>query len=560
MAPPGTPRIELVGIEKRFGAQVVLRSANLCALAGELVGLCGDSGAGKSTMVRILAGVHAHGSYGGRILLDGEELRFASPAEATRAGIAVLHQSSTLTPQLTVAENLMLGCEPRHFGLVDAARLEAEARAHLERHGFAGEISPSATVGELPAGPRQFVEILRALARGARLLVLDEPAAALQPSERERLFAWLRRLCAEGATCVYATHRVEELIGLCDRITVLRGGTTAETCRVSPPSRRQVGGRYLVHDEIAAGGMATVHLGKIRGPYGFSSTVAIKRLHPLLARDPDFVAMFLDEARLASRVRHANVVTVLDVLAEDGELCLVMEYVEGESLWRLAHEANAANAPVPVAVAVAVVAGVLCGLHAAHEATDERGTPLGLVHRDVSPHNVIVGVDGVPRVIDFGVAKAAGRRSVSGSRQLKGKIAYMAPEQIRGGVVDRRTDVYGASVLLWELLCGERLFDGDSEGMVLGRVLDERVPRPSTLRADLPAALDAITLRGLERAPERRFESALAMARDLEAAVRPAALEAIGGWVQALAGEGLATRREILARLERQALAEADDP
>jgi len=550
--------LQLVGIEKSFGPLQVLKRADLSAHPAEIAGLYGDSGAGKSTLVKILAGVYPHGSYRGQLVLDGEVQRLTSPADARRAGIAVVHQQSMLVPQLSVAHNLMLGHEPRRFGLVDEERLQSQAQALLERYGFADQISPATAVGDLPGGLRQIVEIIRALAHDARVLVLDEPAAGLLPTERDRLFAWLRTLRRERTACLYVAHRIDELIGLCDQITVLRDGMTARTVSGAPQAPRSVGGRYLVHDEIAAGGMATVHLGKTRGPFGFSSTVAIKRLHPHLARDPEFVAMFLDEARLASRVRHPNVVPVLDVFAEDGDLSLVMEYVEGESLAQLCRHAALAQAEIPVAIAVAITASILHGLHAAHEARDEQGALLGLVHRDVSPQNVIVGTDGVVRLIDFGIAKAAGRRTASRNGQLKGKIAYMAPEQIQRGGVTRRTDVYGAAVLLWELLTGERLFEGETEGMILGRVLDDLVPPPSSLRPGLPAALDEIALRGLDRDQERRFESARAMARALEAALRPAGPDEIGEWVQAMAGPALAVRQDKLTRLEREAAAEPE--
>src|SRR5688572_13695305 len=164
--------------------------------------------------------------------------------------------------------------------------------------------------------------------------------------------------------------------------------------------------------------MATVHFGRLVGPVGFSRTVAIKRLHERLARDPDFVAMFLDEARLAARIRHPNVVPTFDVVAMEQELFLVMEYVQGDSLSRLMKVVRARNESVDPAFAVTIMTGVLHGLHAAHEATNERGEPLGIVHRDVSPQNVLVGVDGVPRVLDFGVAKAAGRAQTTKDGQL----------------------------------------------------------------------------------------------------------------------------------------------
>ncbi|HMJ52524.1 MAG TPA: protein kinase [Polyangiaceae bacterium] len=547
------PRLELVGIEKSLTGGHALRGAHLTARAGEIVGLCGEAGAGKSTLVKILAGVHPHGTYRGEVVVDGRPLRLTCPADARRACIAVVHQKIMLVPELSVAQNLMLGREPRRFGLVDEARLEAQASAHLGRFDLKGEIDPGATVGELGIGVQHIVEIVRALSHDAKVLVLDEPAASLATEERARLLTWLRTLKRSGTTCIYVSHRMDEVFGFCDRIVVLRDGRTAQTLNGAPAERCSPHGRYVIHDEIAAGGMATIHLGRMLGPFGFGSTVAIKRLYPQLAKDPQFVAMFLDEARLASRVRHPNVVPVLDVLADEGEICLVLEYVDGESLGQLLRDADANHAPIPVPIAATIAVSILYGLHAAHEARDEQGTLLGVVHRDVSPQNVIVGVDGVARLIDFGIAKAAGRCNVSRDGQLKGKVAYMAPEQIQRGLVGPRADVYGASVILWELLAGERLFEGDTEGMILGRVLDDDVLRPSQLRSDVPPALDALVLRGLDRAQQRRFESARSMALALESAVRPATPAEVGAWVEGLAGARLAERRERMTRMEREA-------
>ena len=176
--------------------------------------------------------------------------------------------------------------------------------------------------------------------------------------------------------------------------------------------------------------MATVHLGRLLGTAGFSRTVAIKRLHLQYSKDPDFVSLFLDEARLAARIRHPNVASVLDVVALEGELFLVMEYIQGESLSRLLRVVVEEKTPIPIPIATGVVAGTLSGLHAAHEATSESGDPLNLVHRDVSPQNILVGVDGVPSVVDFGVAKAATRAQVTQEGELKGKLSYMSPEQV----------------------------------------------------------------------------------------------------------------------------------
>jgi serine/threonine-protein kinase len=309
-------------------------------------------------------------------------------------------------------------------------------------------------------------------------------------------------------------------------------------------------GRYAIFGEISSGGMATVHFGRLVGPIGFSRTVAIKRLHSQFAKDPDFVAMFLDEARLAARIQHPNVVPTLDVVSMDDELFLVMEYVQGETLSRLVRAAREAGARVPPRVASSIILGALNGLHAAHEAKDERGRPLGIVHRDVSPQNVLVGVDGVTRVLDFGVAKAAVRLQTTREGQLKGKLAYMAPEQLQIGKVDRATDVYAAGVLLWEALATKRLFEADSEGQLLAMVLKSDVARPSVHAPDVPAVLDAITMRAIDRDPSKRYATARDMALALERSLEVAMSSEVGEWVETMAREGLARRAERISEIE----------
>jgi serine/threonine-protein kinase len=316
-----------------------------------------------------------------------------------------------------------------------------------------------------------------------------------------------------------------------------------------PEVEPRVIGRYALYDEIASGGMATVHLGRLLGSAGFSRTVAIKRLHPQYAKDPDFVTMFIDEARLAARIHHPNVVATLDVVSTDGELFLVMEYVMGESLGRLIPLTRARGERIPPAVVATIMAGALHGLHAAHEARDEHGEPLGIVHRDISPQNVMVGVDGTARVLDFGVAKAAGRLQTTREGQLKGKIAYMAPEQIRG-VVDRTTDVYAASVVFWEALTAKRLFQGDSEVEAMRKVLDGRVEPPSTYAPDVSPALEQIVFRGLHLDPTQRFQTAGDMARAIEDAVPMVGRSKIGRWVEETATQRLAVRSERMAAME----------
>jgi len=309
-------------------------------------------------------------------------------------------------------------------------------------------------------------------------------------------------------------------------------------------------GRYLLFGEIASGGMATVHLGRLNGPAGFARTVAVKRLHPQYAKDPDFVAMFLDEARLAARIRHPNVVPTLDIVETDGEIFLVMEYVQGASLSRLLRAAaNEKRPPDPWLVAT-LVSGVLHGLHAAHEARSELGGPLEIVHRDVSPQNILIGVDGTPRLLDFGVAKAVGRLQTTREGQVKGKFAYMAPEQIYGRGVTRQADVYSAAVVAWEALTGRRLFTADNEAAIVNAVLHDPIPKPSDIAPDLPRELDAVVMRGLERDATRRYATARDMALALERLGGIAPASEVGAWVDSLVHTELAERQSRIAEIE----------
>ena len=246
---PPAARLSMRGIGKRFGGVVALDGAELEARPGEILGLCGENGAGKSTLLKILAGVWPHGSFDGELLVDGAPLQLRSTADARRAGVAIVHQELMLVPEMTVADNLSLGREPRRLGFVDDAALEARARALLARFGEDG-IDVRAKVASLGIGVQQIVEIVRALQDDARVLVLDEPTAALTGDEAARLFDWLRALAARGTTCIYVSHRMDEVFTLCHRITVLRDGRTVgtvETARSSGPEVvRMMVGRELV--------------------------------------------------------------------------------------------------------------------------------------------------------------------------------------------------------------------------------------------------------------------------------------------------------------------------
>jgi serine/threonine-protein kinase len=312
-----------------------------------------------------------------------------------------------------------------------------------------------------------------------------------------------------------------------------------------------IGERYALLDVIARGGYARVYLGRLLGLGGFSRTVAVKRLRSNYVDRPEHVGMLLDEARIVARVQHANVVQTLDVVRSGDELFLVMEYVHGDTLSHLAAAARASGACIPQPIAASIVAGVLHGLHAAHIATAETGEPLGIIHRDVSPENVLVGADGVARIGDFGVARAGRRVHTTRQGKVQGKLPYMAPEQLLGRSLDARTDVYAAAVVLWEGLTNSRLFGGDNNPGIMPSIVEGHIPRPSEIEPSVPGPLDAIVMNGLALDPANRFASAHDMALALEA-FGTAPVSEVSAWVQAIGRERLSERSQRIAQIESQ--------
>jgi serine/threonine-protein kinase len=317
---------------------------------------------------------------------------------------------------------------------------------------------------------------------------------------------------------------------------------------VCPPPTRI--GRYAIFDEIASGGMATVHLARLAGPVGFSRVVAVKRLHASLVASADFTAMFVDEARLAARIRHPNVVPILDVLVNEGEILIVMEYVHGESLAGLRRACRKTDEFTPLAVVGAIMSNVLQGLHAAHEARDETGTPIRMIHRDVSPQNIIVGADGVARLLDFGVARAEAARRDSIPGRIKGKFSYLAPEVLRGEPMTAQVDIFAAAIVFWELITGRKLFGGTTEQERMEKILRGGYAAPSAFVPSTPAAIDRIVMKGLEPDVRARYRTAHEMAVDLENSLLLAPQRIVSEWVSRLAGEALEKRSELLQRIE----------
>jgi serine/threonine-protein kinase len=320
-------------------------------------------------------------------------------------------------------------------------------------------------------------------------------------------------------------------------------------------------GRYLLHRKIARGGMATIHIARLMGDVGFSRIVAAKRMHPELAEDSEFVAMFLDEARIASKVHHRNVVPVLDVVTMGTEVMLVQEYIHGAPLSVLLHNASITNAHVPIPVACAIACNVLAGLHAAHETTDEMGSPLQIVHRDVSPQNVMVGNDGTARLLDFGVAKAAASAHVTRKGTFKGKLGYSSPEQIRGEATTQ-SDIYSLGVVLWELLVGKRLHAAtNGEAQLIAEIMAGRCPSITDALTDERAfigayrwsqleALEPIVRKALDVNARRRWQTAADMEEAIAGAVPIASASDVAQWLKAVGKDFIEEREKMIAEEE----------
>jgi serine/threonine protein kinase len=276
-------------------------------------------------------------------------------------------------------------------------------------------------------------------------------------------------------------------------------------------------GKYEVIRQIAVGGMAELYLARTVGMEGFEKLVCVKRILPQYANNPSFVNMFLNEARLAATLHHPNIAQVYDIGQEQGEYFFAMEYVHGEDLGRLVATAQESGVPVSLDCALTLVSGLCAGLHYAHEKASQDGKPLGVVHRDVSPTNVLVSYDGAVKLVDFGIARAGGEPVQSAVGGLKGKISYMSPEQCRGKTaLDRRSDVFSVGSILYELTTGRRPFVDETEYAVLQQIVNRDADPPSAMMPGYPPALEAIVMRALARDVNRRFSTALELQNQLE--------------------------------------------
>jgi serine/threonine protein kinase len=314
-------------------------------------------------------------------------------------------------------------------------------------------------------------------------------------------------------------------------------------------------GKYQLLRRLATGGMAELFLARTTAMAGFEKLVVLKRILPQHAESDDFIKMFLTEARLAATLHHPNIVQVYDIGEEGGHYFFTMEWVQGQDLRRIVRAARKASVPIPLEHVLHIIAGVAAGLDHAHGKVDTDGTPLGIVHRDVSPSNVLVTYDGAVKLVDFGIAKAAAFQSNTVAGTLKGKVPYMSPEQCRGEAVDRRSDIFSIGTLLWEMTTGSRLFAGDNEIAIINRVARGDVPLPTSVRPDYPPELEPIVMRALHADPTQRYQQAVDLQIDLEDFSRehrlPVSSARMGKFMRDLFAEEIATSAAQLQSVRR---------
>ena len=317
-------------------------------------------------------------------------------------------------------------------------------------------------------------------------------------------------------------------------------------------------GKYELLTSIGQGGMAEVFLARQQGPRGFEKVVVLKCIYPHLARRQHFVDMFLDEARIAANINDPNVVHIYELGEEQGTLFLAMEYLVGESLSAVIKIGVRQKKLLDPWMAARIVANAASGLHTAHELVDPTGVPMEVVHRDVSPGNIVVLYNGAVKVVDFGVAKARGRLVETTGGELKGKFAYMSPEQLVGKAVDRRSDIFSLGVVLWETLAHTRLFRADSQPETVQLILQGNVPPPSRARPEIPVELDEIAMRALEKNPANRFQTAdelrLALENYLSRSGMPASRQDLARWMEECFPERIAWRRKLLEAASKRRL------
>ena len=314
-------------------------------------------------------------------------------------------------------------------------------------------------------------------------------------------------------------------------------------------------GKYLILDKIATGGMAELFRAKITSVEGFEKLVAIKKILPNLTQDSNLVDMFIDEAKLAAMLTHQNIVQIYDLGSMEGAYFIAMEYIQGKDLRVLSNKSKEKGLPLPLEYALYITSRICSGLDYSHNLKDFQGNSLKLIHRDISPQNILVTYEGEVKIVDFGIAKAARKTADTREGLIKGKVAYMSPEQAAGKTIDHRSDIFSAGILLYEMITGVRMFDG-ADLNVLDKVRKADFQKPETIVSNLPADVSEILRRALAKAPSRRYKSCVAMLADLEEclssfSVRPRA-EGLSHYMKALFAEEIAAEAAALLKIEAE--------
>lgn len=285
----------------------------------------------------------------------------------------------------------------------------------------------------------------------------------------------------------------------------------------APEPRKPVRfGKYTLIDRIAVGGMAEIFLARQAGPEGFEKNIVIKRIRPHLSKEPDFVRMFLNEAKLAAQLNHPNIVQIYELGKIGESYFIAMEYIFGRDMRRIIPKADALGIPFPMVYALKIASSVCEGLYFAHQRVDLYGQRLEIVHRDITPENIFVSFDGTVKVLDFGIAKAANQIEQTRVGEIKGKLSYLSPEQCAGKQLDNRSDLFSLGTVLYEWLTGFKLFTGDSEVAVLKSITEGKIYAPSYFKADIPDAVEGILMKALEKDRERRYQTAWEMQYDID--------------------------------------------
>ena len=275
-------------------------------------------------------------------------------------------------------------------------------------------------------------------------------------------------------------------------------------------------GKYSLLNRIAVGGMAEIFLARQEGLEGFEKTICIKRIRPHLSSQPNFVRMFLNEAKLAAQLNHPNIVQIYDLGRIADSYFIAMEYISGRDMSRIIPKAEKAGIPFPMIYALRIASNVCEGLYYAHTKTDAYGNPLHVVHRDVTPENVLVGFNGTVKIVDFGIAKANTQLEQTRAGEIKGKLSYMSPEQAMGAQLDARSDIFALGSVVYEWVTGYKLFTGENEMAILKSIIDGKIYPPSYFKEDVPEAVERILMKALEKDKEKRYQSAWEMQFEID--------------------------------------------